>query len=174
MQRTLYTDMIRSAADAHGLDPDLVEAVVIKESSGNSWAWNPEPKYRYLWDVRTGKPFRALSGTEIASETPPPDFPTLAGDRDQEWWGQTASWGLMQTMGSVARERGFTGAFLTALCEPQTGLRYGCLHLAHLLSWAKGDRSKALSAYNAGFAPSAQGAAYATAVLRIYDQLTHS
>jgi len=170
--RSVYTSLIQSHANIHGLDPLLVEAIVLKESSDNPWAWNPEPRYRYLWDVKARKPFRALLGTEIASGIPPSDFPFLAGDRDQEWWGQRASWGLMQVMGAVARERGYRGAFLTALCEPSTGLTYGCRHLAQLLSWASQDRAKALSAYNAGYAPNPQGAAYAASVLHIYDQLT--
>ena len=99
-------------AAAHGLPPLLITALVEQESAGDPYAWNPEPRYRYLWDVKRNAPFRTPTEAERASEIPPHDFPTLGGDRDQEWWGQQASWGLMQVMGAVARE---LRAIITAL-----------------------------------------------------------
>jgi hypothetical protein len=141
---------IELIAPGFGLDPNLVEAVVLTESGGVPWAYNPEPPYRYLVDVRTGRPFRPLTTAEIVSEVPPLDFPCLGGARDQEWWGQQASWGLMQVMGAVAREHGFRGVYLTELCAVATGLHYGCKHLAAQLAWARGHVNKALGAYNAG------------------------
>jgi hypothetical protein len=166
-----HVDLIRSVAHLHGIDPILVQAVVQKESSYNTWAWNPEPHYRYLWDVRKNRAFRTLTPLERTNETPPTDFPILAGDRDQEWWGQQASWGLMQVMGAVAREHGLRAPYVTVLCDPQTGLEYGCKHLAKLLKRAQGDEQRALSAYNAGWAPSAQGSIYAAGVLKIRQSL---
>src|SRR5688572_17064220 len=97
---------VRKAIE-HGLPATLVFGVCAVESSDNPYAWNPEPKYRYLWDVRRNKPFRALASYEVDSKVPPSDFFGKSGDRDQEWWAQQASWGLMQVMGAVARERGF-------------------------------------------------------------------
>src|SRR5688572_9407095 len=107
--RSLHRALIQSAAEEHALDPELLEAQVFVESGDNAHAWNPEPAYRYLWDVRQGRPFRPLTPAERQSEVPPADFPTLAGDRDQEWWAQQASWGLLQVLGAVAREDGFRG-----------------------------------------------------------------
>lgn len=141
---------IREAAALHGLDPRVVAALVTVESSGNPFAWNPEPRYRYLWDVRQRRPFRPLTASENADEVPPADFPFIAGDRDQEWWAQQASWGLMQVMGAVARELGFRGPYLTELVQPRTNLGLGCRHLANLLAWAEGDLVQALAAYNGG------------------------
>ena len=43
---------------------------------------------------------------------------------------RSISWGLMQVMGQVAREHGFTGQFLSALCEPAAGIAIGCTVLA--------------------------------------------
>ena len=114
--------LIQSAAARHALPELLVIAVVEVESAGNSWAWNPEPRYRYLWDVKRGRPFRPLTEAERASEIPPDDFSCIAGDRDQEWWGQQASWGLMQVMGAVAREHGFRGPYLTELSVPELSI----------------------------------------------------
>ena len=152
MSFKLDSILIQSAAAGAALPPLLLIAIIEQESDGNVWAWNPEPRYRYLWDVQFNRPFRTLTEAERASETPSRDFPCLGGDRDQEWWGQCASWGLMQVMGAVAREHGFRGAYLTELCEPETNLEYGCRHLAALR-----DRFHAahgwpgvVAAYNAG------------------------
>src|SRR5688572_31638383 len=37
---------IESMAERHGLEANLVEALVLTESGGKQWAWNPEPKDR--------------------------------------------------------------------------------------------------------------------------------
>lgn len=142
---------IEQVAPGHGLEPDLVEAVVLTESGGNPSAWNPEQHYRYFWNVRTGKPFRPVTTDEIKSEFPPRDFPCLAGDPDQEWWAQQASWGLMQLMGAVARELGYRAPYLGELLRDDVAnLRLGCRHLASQIAWAQGDVDLGLRAYNGG------------------------
>jgi hypothetical protein len=138
------------AAHDHGLDPDLLVALVLTESGGDQWAYNPEQRYIYFWDVKLWKPFRKISATESASEYPPGDFPTLIGDRDQEWWAQQASWGILQVMGAVAREHGYRGPWLTKLNDLETGLLYGCLVMKKLLQWSGGVTDQALAAYNGG------------------------
>lgn len=162
-----YALLLERIAHEHGLEPELVLALVAQESGGNVYAWNPEPPYRYLVDCRTGRPFRPLTPTERASEVPPRDFPAFAGDRDQEWWGQQASWGLMQIMGAVAREQGFRGPYLPELCEAHVNLQFGCRVLASNIRWAGGNVAKALGAYNAGRggATGSAGTAYGQKVL---------
>lgn len=144
-------ELIQEIAPRYGLDPRLVQAIVKVESAGNPWAWNPEPRYRYLWDVSRNQPFK-LTSDEASSKTPPADFPHLKGDRDQEWWGQQASWGLMQLMGAVAREYGCREPYLTALLGPELNLRYGCLHLQKLRRRFEGEHGLdgVIAAYNAG------------------------
>lgn len=169
--------LIETTAAVHSLDPAIVRALVQVESSGNPWSWNPEPRYRYFWDVRSNRPFRKVTALELANQVPPADFHGLAGDDDNEWWAQQASWGLMQVMGAVARELGFTGPYLTALCDPRVGLRHGCLKLATDLAWANGDIRAALAAYNGGRAGNAPGGAlrnagYAEKVLSRREVLT--
>jgi len=159
-----------------GLDDALVRAVIAVESSGDRWAWNPEPRYRWFWDVRAWRPFRPVTSAEIRSKTPPPDFPSLGGDPDQEWWAQQASWGPMQVMGAVAREFGFRGRYLTALCDEAIGVEYGCRVLAARLAWAKGDIDAALAAYNGGTAGNAPGVARkrnAAYVAKVRAVMTH-
>ena len=140
---------IATAAGRHKVSDQVVTAIVTVESSGNQWAYNPEPHYRWFWDVRRNQPFRALLPGESDKERPPADFPCLAGDPDQEWWAQQASWGLMQTMGAVAREVGFGGSYLTELCDPVVSLEHGCKFLRRLLD-RHSNLDAALAAWNTG------------------------
>lgn len=141
---------IRDAASAAGLPLPLVQAIVAVESGGRTYAYNPEPHYRYLWNVAENKPFRTLTPAERASERPPADFPRPAGvARDAEWWAQQASWGLMQVMGGTARWLGFMGPDLAALCEPRIGMKWGCAYLERLVK-RYGSLQDAVSAYNQG------------------------
>jgi hypothetical protein len=160
---------ITTASARYGLDHLLVAGLVQVESNFNQYAWNPEPRYRYYWDVKTHVPFRPLVPVEVSAEFPPPDFHSIEGDADQEWWGQSASWGLMQVMGAVAREHGCRIPYLTELCDPATNLDYGCRHLARLLDWSHGDVERALAAYNGGTGGNSKkpyrNQAYATKVI---------
>lgn len=131
----------------------LVSAICLVESSGDQWAWNPEPRYRYLVDALTLRPFRRLTKAEGTSEKPPADFSALPGlseDVDAEWWGQQASWGPMQVMGALARELGFDGHF-PQLCDPYVGMAFGIAQLRQLRkrynTW-----DSVIAAYNAGSA----------------------
>ncbi len=122
-------DLARHVAAAHGLEPALVCAVVEQESAWNPWAVRYEPGFlsRYVAPLYTaGK----LSATEA--------------------YTRSMSWGLMQVMGQVARESGFAGQSLTELCDPETGLEFGCRILAAQLARARGDVAAALLAWNGG------------------------
>jgi soluble lytic murein transglycosylase-like protein len=133
-----FLDEIIIASTATSLEPDVVQALVEQESNYNPWAWNPEQRYRYFWDVKKNKPFRTITDIESSNEFPPHDFPTVLGDNDQEWWAQQSSWGLMQVMGAVAREQGYMEPYLTQLVDPATNLRLGCAHLASQFKWSRG------------------------------------
>ena len=146
-----WRDLVGYTVDG-GLSHALVLAVIWQESSGYQWCWNPEPRYRWFWDVRKGKPFRKLSAQEIQSEVPPIDFPCLGGDRDQEWWAQQASWGLMQIMGAVGREYGVKEPFLLVLLEPEINIRIGARYLARLIA-REGTMEAALLRWNGGGNP---------------------
>lgn len=174
MHHTAYRPLIEKLSAQHHLDADIVEAMVLQESNGRAWAWNPEPRYRYFWDVKRHQPFRTLTPTEVASKWPPSDFPALTAERDQEWWGQQASWGLLQVMGAVARERGFMGSYLTELSDPALGLALGCQHYAAMVRLAKGDAWTAVAMYNAGPGgfKSGQAQIHVGKVKRFYAQIT--
>jgi soluble lytic murein transglycosylase-like protein len=116
---------IREAAEDYGLNPKIVEAVVLVESSGFAHSYRYEPAFwaRYM----EGK---------------------------SQWNGAnprrvSASYGLMQVMFVVALELGFTGD-PEELFQPRVGLKYGCLKLRALLLWSRGNVDAALAAYNGG------------------------
>lgn len=90
--------------------------------------------------------------------------------------GQQTSWGLMQVMGAVAREYGFTGWF-PKLCDPSLGVHYGAQHLKKFYA-RYGNWHDTIASYNAGSPVKIDGRyrnqAYVDRVLRHWDQLeTH-
>ena len=120
------------AAARHELPPELVCAVIEQESDWDANAIRYEPAFydRYVYPMSLK---RAISETEGRA--------------------RAFSWGLMQTMGEVAREFGFAGKCLSALCEPATGLEIGCKVLAHKLAVNQGNVAHALLAWNGGGNP---------------------
>ena len=148
---TAYHTLIGTTAARYQLDPALLEAQVIVESSGdpNAFRWEPGYFTRYL----KGNP-RAVGFA----------YGPLAA----------CSYGLLQIMLETALEVGFTGR-PEALFDPATGLEWGARYLRILLDWAGGDIERALCAYNGG-----KGAAmskpyathpYADTVFKVRDSL---
>ncbi len=139
MTQNDLTVLARQTANAHNLYPQLVCAVCEQESGWDPWALRYEPAFfsRYVAPLFTNNKIDAT-----------------------EAYARGTSWGLMQVMGQVARERGFEGRFLSALCDPATGLAIGCAVLAHKLVAAEGNVQKALLLWNGGANP-----AYPTEVL---------
>lgn len=131
-----YRDIIVAKASKYSFPSLFVAALVMVESSGITWTvrWEPDFFDRYL-RVQEVKGIRPCT-----SET--------------ERRMRATSFGLMQIMGQVARERGFTGTYLTALCDPEVGIEFGCLHL----SWTRdrlakrgiNDAASLCAAYNGG------------------------
>lgn len=112
----------------------LVHAIIRVESSGNPWAIRYEPAFQRAY--LDGKAWRVYGA--VSHET--------------EVMARATSWGLMQVMGQVARERGFEGAFLSQLCTPAAGLEYGCRQLRHVYQrfYDAHGWNGVVAAYNAG------------------------
>lgn len=119
--------LIKKYSNKYGIPAGLIKSIIEAESSGNTyamryeknWKWFDEPLTRFHWHEST------------------------------ERQAQKFSWGLMQIMGAVARERGFEGRFLSELTKPELGIKFGCKHL----KWnykRYGNWSDAISAYNQG------------------------
>ncbi len=119
--------LARQAAARHGLSEALVCAVAEQESGWGAWAIRYEAGFfdRYV----------------------PKDLPA------SEARARAFSWGVMQVMGQVAREHGFTGKFLTELCDPETGFEIGCRVLKSKWTKAGGDTRHALLLWNGGARP---------------------
>lgn len=148
---TAYHANILQAATNYALPPDLVEALVLVESSGKTYAYRYESAF---W-------------TKYLSVAP--EWKTSNPER------VAASYGLMQIMYVVAREVGFTSPDPELLFVPDVGLDYGCRKLRQLLDWSKGNVEQALAAYNGGkvanAAPPYRNGAYARRVLAILSAL---
>jgi hypothetical protein len=110
--------LARAAAAYHELDAALVCAIIEQESAWNTYAIRYEPGFR----TRYVAPLHLPPTEEIA---------------------RSISWGLMQVMGQVAREHGFDGKFLSALCDPALGLDLGCAVLASKLTIRSRSSSRA-------------------------------
>jgi soluble lytic murein transglycosylase-like protein len=122
-----YKELIEQKAEEHGIPSDLLKALIETESSFNTYAIRYEKGYPYL--VEPFDQFHFHTNTEKVS--------------------QQISWGLMQILGSVARERGFEGRFNSELMEPEVGLEYGCRHLKYYYN-RYNNWNDAVSAYNQG------------------------
>lgn len=117
-----FIALANHAAEVHALWPELVCAIVEQESAWNPWALRYEPAFfdRYVQSLK-------LDPTESRA--------------------RAFSWGLMQVMGQVAREHGFTGG-LASLCDPAVGLDIGCRVFAAKLAAAEGNVTRALLLWN--------------------------
>ncbi len=124
--------MIANLSHMHGLPVRLVKAIILTESSDNTWAVRYEPHWRWFFSPKQWA--RRLKITDKTERSL-----------------QANSWGLMQIMGATARELGFTRP-LVRLCEPMLGVEYGCRYLKKQLDRYSGDVYKAVAAYNAGSA----------------------
>lgn len=135
MQPDLSTPSARLAlvtphAMKYGLDPKIVAAVCEQESSWNPFAIRFEPAFeaRYI----------------------KPAIPSAPTTREMT---EAMSFGLMQIMGEVAIEFGWRGNFLSELCDPDTGVEFGCKKLQKCFFIHGGDEDCSLLAYNGGGNP---------------------
>jgi soluble lytic murein transglycosylase-like protein len=122
-----FHEEVREIASQHGLDVQLVEAICIVESSGDTGAYRHEPAF---WlQYMASKP---------------------------EWKGKNpkryaASYGLMQVMFTSALLVGYNQKDPPEmLYVPTIGLDFGCRILKNCLAWSRGDVKAALAAYNGG------------------------
>jgi soluble lytic murein transglycosylase-like protein len=118
------------AAEAHVLWPEVVCAIVEQESSWNPWALRYEPAFYEKY---------------IAPQVARGNIVDLT-----ESHARAFSWGLMQVMGQAAREHGFNGASLAALCDPAVGIEIGCCVFAAKLAAAEDNVARALLLWNGG------------------------
>lgn len=119
-------------AELLDIDLALILAVITVESNFDTFAHRYEPQWHYYQTDTQISAFAHSNGISVLTER----------------IDEATSFGLMQIMGSVARELGFLDK-LPELFLPERGLRYGCLKLSQLLKKYP-DQSDAISAYNQG------------------------
>lgn len=122
-----FQTAIEAAARKHGLDPDLVAAVCYVESSFRPEAIRYEPAFQKKY----------IDVNHKYQDTPEATRRLLA-----------SSLGIMQVMGVVAVEYGLEIRYLNWLVSLDTGLDYGCRHLARYMK--KYGLDDAVAAYNSG------------------------
>lgn len=110
--------------------PELLMAISKVESSLDPWAVRFEPNWKYPYKI-----------DEFAKE--------LGITRDTEKTLQSMSWGLMQIMGTVARELGFDRS-LVELTNPTLNLTYAIKKIETLFERYK-DFENVISSYNQGY-----------------------
>lgn len=126
--REIYKVLV-SEARANLIDPNLCIAIATVESSWEPFAVRYEPNWKYFYKIELfAKKNRITEQTEQVL--------------------QACSWGLMQVMGSVARELGFSQP-LQQLCGPAYGVEYGCKKLLELKKLYHSELD-VISAYNQG------------------------
>src|SRR4029077_3934853 len=112
-------------AAKYSLETELVCAVIEQESSWNPWAYRYEPAF---YD-------HCITPLNLTEQT---------------GRFRATSWGLMQILGQVAREFGYLGEFFSELCDPDTGVDWGCKKLGDCMKHANGDEAAALLRWNGG------------------------
>jgi soluble lytic murein transglycosylase-like protein len=141
MTQVYIQSLAINKAKTFGIDPVLVCALIMNESSWNPFAMRFEPRYYQLHTIF----LKLLTETEKVS--------------------RACSWGLMQVLGQTAREYGFGRDYLSELCDPDIGTDFGCQKLQRCLGEHNGVIRDALLAYNGG-----ADLAYPDRVMRYYDR----
>jgi soluble lytic murein transglycosylase-like protein len=110
----------------------IILGIIQTESSFNPLACRFEKNWNYL-------------------KTPSYYAKKLGITTDTEMIFQKISWGLMQVMGSVYRELGYSG-YLNALSNDiERQIKYGINHFFRFYTYYKHDLYKAILGYNRGF-----------------------
>lgn len=124
-----YKEHLISEAKKLGITPELVLAIAFVESHYNPWAVRYEPNWKFLYEVK-----QHARDLNVSEET--------------ETQMQMMSWGMMQIMGSVARELNFHGP-LHQLAAPRLNAHYACAKIYKLMQKYILE-ADVVAAYNAG------------------------
>lgn len=138
-------EIIIAMAEKYHLKVQWVYAIIMKESSGMSYASRFEDK---TYATHLIKDSQGRQNYFVR----PKDFCRKIGfgySEATERVHQMTSWGLMQVMGFKAREMGFSD-HLPKICMPEIGIGLGCRAFNGFLETYQGVYRHAALAYNAG------------------------
>jgi hypothetical protein len=119
---------IKHFSEASAIPAEIVFGVCMAESALNPLAVRYEPAYRWPYKPGDVKPDGCSYATEKAM--------------------QMTSWGLMQVMGAVFREYGYTGWLSALPGDIWTQVDYGCRHLSKKIK--RYGLERGILAYNSG------------------------
>lgn len=128
---------IKLAAETAGIDPYLLGAIVVQESSGEQYAQRVERGFwsRYLAGIR-----RWVASTASKHDDKWAQFPDI----------YASSYGLCQVLLQTAAEHGFVYRYPGQLCDPDENLRVACRILTRIKARTGGDVRELLLRYNGG------------------------
>lgn len=129
MDRIKAEMLIQNIASFNGVDPDLAIAFTYAESGFDEFSVRHEPNWRWFLDVEGYAARCRIS-------------------QDTERVLQACSLGLMQVMGTVARELGHKDNLLM-LTKPELGIKFGCFKILEIKK-RYGKIEEVISAYNMG------------------------
>jgi soluble lytic murein transglycosylase-like protein len=156
-----WNPFVKESAEHFDLDANLLLALIWTESEGDPTACRPEPRFVWFYQPEVGPLHRnglsVQANRELARR--------VLGEK--EFTFQSASHGLCQVMGAVAREMGFVAEPET-LYNPEVNIGYGAECLATHLHRTRGDVTKALLRYNGGANPQ-----YPVKVQERWERLKH-
>jgi hypothetical protein len=124
--------LAKQTADSHQLFGYVVCGICERESSWNPWLIRYEPSFEANYVSPLIVKGEVTDATEVK--------------------GRSISWGLMQTIGESVRELGYRLPF-PQLCDPATGLEWGCRLFTLKLRHAAGNVENALQLWNGGGNP---------------------
>jgi len=139
IKKRIPWEEIKKVAIQNGIEPELLGAIVLTESSGDQWACRFEPHYKWLFQVRENAVRNKIT-------------------EDTEKVLQMCSYGLCQVMGAVARELGMKGPMFELL-SVGSNLSYACRLITRLRAKYKTNED-VLAAYNAGSVIKLQNSEY--------------
>lgn len=142
-----WNPIVLTKAQEFQLDAYIVAADIWTESSGLPYASRFEPSFVWFYDLLQGP----LHDKNLSARRNRKEALRILGE--EEFHFQSTSHGLLQIMGSVARELGYRGGE-EEFYDPTTNVHFGCKHHAGCLRRARGDLHKALLFYNGGGNPS--------------------
>jgi soluble lytic murein transglycosylase-like protein len=133
-------DIIETVAREFSVEPDILAAIILQESSGRFDACRLENGFyrKYLEQKEESELVGYIPGRLTLLE---------------EKLLRSISYGLMQLMGNTAREMGFTSDDWQDLFDPMINIRLGAKYFSKLLKSEDGDTRKALLRWNGGGDP---------------------
>ena len=134
-----WSPLIKAAATANGIEPTLLAAVILQESSNNPWA------IRFEWGFYN-KYVKGKTRETLQGHVPPERICSVQSEK----FARAYSWGLCQLMGQTARENGLITEFVSELLKPELNIFIGAKVLRRKIDQARGNITGGLLLWNGG------------------------